>query len=512
MSLSSSQGRATPGEVSSKRSSRKELIDHSLYPPFLKQMDAKLPGYVREGDIEYPFEETSGVGDENRIRGNWSTKTDYMLAAVGFTFGIGNLWRFPFLIFQHGGVAFFVPYIIVLVIAALPMFFMELVLGQFSSLAAISVWNVVPLFKGVGVAMVLISCIIAIYLNIVSAWSLFYFINSVSFSLPWSNCENSWSGLNCSLGTRISCTDSNGTLLLNGSCIIQVHTFSEDVLMLSPGFTDIGTLNWYLGICVLLSWVAVFLCLFQGVKSSGKVVYVVVVLPFIIMTVLLARLLTLEGSFVALVHFLRPDWRVLKDLKVWGEAAVHAFYSVACCTGGLYTTSSYNRFHNNLFKDLWLILSVDVITSVICCVLTFSAIGFTCFEFSISLEKFHIRDGAHLVFVFLAEALAGVPVAPLYTGLFFLMVVLIIHSTQLFVSGLFWLLLLAKFTITWPLVVIAFLECMAISWVYGVDNLLDNIKWMTGKYPPCYIFWKILWKFVCPMAYLVSEFDAFILN
>lgn len=53
-------------------------------------MDAKLPGYVREGDIEYPFEETSGVGDENRIRGNWSTKTDYMLAAVGFTFGIGE--------------------------------------------------------------------------------------------------------------------------------------------------------------------------------------------------------------------------------------------------------------------------------------------------------------------------------------------------------------------------------------------------------------------------------------
>ncbi|VDL64107.1 unnamed protein product [Nippostrongylus brasiliensis] len=546
------------------------ILGHSF------QMDAKLPGYVREGDIEYPFEETSGVGDENRIRGNWSSKTDYMLAAVGFTFGIGNLWRFPFLIFQHGGIAFFIPYLIVLVVAALPMFFMELVLGQFASLAAISVWNVVPLFKGVGVAMVFISCIIAIYLNIVTAWSLFYFINSVSFSLPWSNCENSWSGLNCSLGTRISCTDSNGTLLLNGSCIIQVNIhfllafqlrdfssfvdiftflyanttvvisgtnpqsipslryFHEDVLMLSSGFTDIGALNWYLGICVLLSWVAVFLCLFQGVKSSGKVVYVVVVLPFIIMTVLLARLLTLEGSLVALIHFLRPDWNSLKDLHVWGEAAVHAFYSVACCTGGLYTTSSYNRFHNNMFKDLWLILSVDVITSVICCVLTFSAIGFTCFEFSISLEKFHIRDGAHLVFVFLAEALAGVPVAPLYTGLFFLMVVLIIHSTQLFVvetivtslcdefperlrrnrrhvlttvcavfmAGLFWLLLLAKFTITWPLVVIAFLECMAISWVYGVDNLLDNIKWMTGSYPPCYIFWKILWKFICPMAYL----------
>ncbi|KAK6740062.1 hypothetical protein RB195_008499 [Necator americanus] len=562
MSLSSQGHTVTTADVpSSKRSSRKELVDHSLYPPFLKQMDAKLPDYVREGDIEYPFEETNGVGDENRIRGNWNTKTEYMLAAVGFTFGIGNLWRFPFLIFQHGGVAFFIPYLIALVVAALPMFFMEMVLGQFSSLAAISVWNVVPLFKGVGVAMVLISAIVAVYLNIVSAWSLFYFFNSISFSLPWSNCANSWSGLNCSLGTRISCTESNGTLLVNGSCIIQqanttivisgtnpqsipsLRYFHEDVLMLSNGFTQVGTLNWYLGICVLLSWLAVFACLFQGVKSSGKVVYVVVVLPFIIMIVLLARLLTLEGSRVALWHFLRPDWFVLRDLTVWGEAAVHAFYSVSCCIGGLYTTSSYNRFHNNLFKDIWVILTVDVLTSLVCCVLTFSAIGFTCFEFSISLDKFQIRDGAHLIFVFLAEALAGVPVAPLYTGLFFLMVVLIVHSTQLFVvetivtslcdefperlrrfrrhvlvvvcasfillsmpfclsAGLYWLLLLAKFTITWPLVVIAFLECMAISWVYGVDNLLDNIKWMTGSYPPCYIFWKILWKFVCPMAYL----------
>ncbi|KAL6728873.1 hypothetical protein Aduo_010606 [Ancylostoma duodenale] len=524
-------------------------------------MDAKLPDYVREGDIEYPFEETSGVGDENRIRGNWSSKTDYMLAAVGFTFGIGNLWRFPYLVFQHGGVAFFIPYLIALVVAALPMFFMETVLGQFSSLAAISVWNVVPLFKGVGVAMVLISAIVAIYLNVVSAWSLFYFINSVSFSLPWSNCTNSWSGLNCSTGTRISCLDSNGTLLSNGSCIVQqanvtamisgtrhksipsLRYFHEDVLMLSNGFTEVGRLNWYLGICVLLSWIAVFLCLFQGVKSSGKVVYVVVVLPFIIMVALLTRLLTLEGSYVALRHFLRPDWCVLKNLTVWGEAAVHAFYSVSCCIGGLHTTSSYNRFHNNLFNDIWIILIVDVLTSVVCCVLTFSAIGFTCSVFSIPLDKFPIQEGVHLIFVFLAEALAAVPVAPLYTGLFFLMVVLIIHSTQLFVvetivtslcdefperlrrnrrhvlttvcasfillsipfclsAGLYWMLLLAKFTITWPLVVIAFLECMAISWVYGVDNLLDNIKWMTGSYPPCYMFWKILWKFMCPMAYL----------
>lgn len=40
----------------------------------------------------------------------------------------------------------------------------------------------------------------------------------------------------------------------------------------------------------------------------------------------------------------------------------------------------------------------------------------------------------------------------------------------------------------------------------GVDNFLDNIKWMIGFYPPPYIVWKILWKFVCPFIYLVSIF------
>ncbi|CAI4231197.1 unnamed protein product [Auanema sp. JU1783] len=567
MSVSSLSQKQSKGSITTpayvRRGNAKEpSVDYSLYPPFIKQIDAKLPDYEREGDVEYPFEETTGVGDENRIRGNWCSKSDYLLAAVGFTFGLGNLWRFPVLVFQNGGAAFFIPYLTLLILAALPMFFMEAVLGQFSSLAAIAVWKVVPLFKGIGIAMVLISCVLAIYLNIVSSWSLFYLINSISFSLPWSNCENSWSGLNCTMGTRMTCTAMNGTLLVNGSCIVQqanstvsimtlpdqqtipsLRYFHNDVLMLSGAFDDVGTLNWYLGICVLVSWIAVFLCLFQGVKSSGKVVYVVVLLPFIILAVILTRLLTLEGSVAALIHFLKPDWSVLKDLKVWGEAAVHAFYSVSVCTGGITTLSSYNRFHNKLFKDIWIILIIDLLASIVCCVLTFSAIGFTCFEFSIALDKFHIKDGFHLVFVFLAEALAGVPVAPLYTGLFFLMLLLVIHSTQLFVvetivsslcddfperlrknrrhvltsvcasfillsipfclsSGLYWLLLLSKFTITWPLVVLAFLECMAISWVYGVDNLLDNIKWITGSYPPCYIFWKLLWKFFCPITYL----------
>ncbi|PAV82237.1 hypothetical protein WR25_21819 [Diploscapter pachys] len=453
----SSQAYSIPEHIGPRRTvsrgeNSEKNIDYSLYPPFIKQFDAKLPAYAREGDIEYPFEDTHGTGDENRIRGNWSNNIEYILAAIGFTSGIGNLWRFPFLVFQNGGAAFLVPYLIVLLIAVLPIFFMELVLGQFSSLAAITVWKVVPLFKGIGIASVLLSAVFAIYFNLISGWSLFYLINSVSFSLPWSNCANSWTGQNCTLGTRISCTEANGTLLLNGSCVVSMPNanmtlivnlpdqnsipslrfFHNDVLMLSDGFDKIGTLNWYLGICILIVWIFVFLCLFQGVKSSGKFMYLCVIGPFIILTVLLIRLLTLDGSIQALLYFSKPDWNVLKDPKVWGEAAVQAFYSISCCAGGWITIASYSRFHNNVFKDIWLIMFVDFFMSIVCCVLTFAAIGFTCFEFSIELDKFYIRDGVHLVFVFLAEALAGVPVAPVYSIMFFAMLLLSIHTTEVF--------------------------------------------------------------------------------
>ncbi len=41
--------------------------------------------------------------------------------------------------------------------------------------------------------------------------------------------------------------------------------------------------------------------------------------------------------------------------QVWGDAAVQVFYSLSTCTGGIIMLSSYNRFHNNLFSDVWII-------------------------------------------------------------------------------------------------------------------------------------------------------------
>ncbi|CAD5217823.1 unnamed protein product [Bursaphelenchus okinawaensis] len=486
------------------------LNGKQVNPPFLQEEE-----FVDDGDIEYPFEDVGGSGDENRIRGNWSSHMDYYLSVFGFTFALGNLWRFPNQCHLHGGLAYLIPYIVLFFISAIPMLFMELSLGQFVSLGPTAVWKVAPMFKGIGIAMVFICSVTAVYFQLITSWSLFNSSNVEQTNFP------------------------------KNHVIPSLEYFHTEVLQISDGISDFRTdyFNWRLTICLLVSWSAIFLCSFKGIKTSGKVVYITVVLPYIILFVLTLRFLTLPGSLEGLWHFFYPDFNVLLDLKVWGDAAIQVFYSLSSCTGGLILLSSYSRFHNNVFRDVWLVGFVDLITSVLVSALVFSAIGFVCHEMDMYLDEFKLQNGVQLVFVFFAEALSKLPVAPLYALLFFTMVALIVFNTELFLvetvvssvsdeypermrknhrhvmtfticvffllgvplcsgAGLYWIVLLEQFVATWSLIGIAFFEVTVICWVYGSDNFLDNIRWMTHFYPPVYIMWKIIWKFVCPLVFL----------
>jgi len=175
-----------------------------------------------------------GSGDENKDRGNWDSKADYLLSCIGYAVGLGNVWRFPYLAYENGGGAFLIPYVIMLVFAGLPIFFMEVALGQFSSLGPIAVWKFNPFLKGVGICMVVLSAFVGIYYNVIIAYTVFYFFSSLTSKLPWTDCNNFWNDAKCATEFQEVCISLNltGITITN---TIRDFLLSNNTISAVPG-------------------------------------------------------------------------------------------------------------------------------------------------------------------------------------------------------------------------------------------------------------------------------------
>ncbi|KHJ94375.1 Sodium:neurotransmitter symporter family protein, partial [Oesophagostomum dentatum] len=117
------------------------------------------------------------------VRDRWATKMEFLLAVIGYAVDLGNIWRFPSVCYKHGGGAFLIPYLVMLLVGGLPMFYMELALGQFHRSGCVSIWRkVCPLFKGIGYGICFICTFIACFYNAIIAHAVYFVVSSIAVS------------------------------------------------------------------------------------------------------------------------------------------------------------------------------------------------------------------------------------------------------------------------------------------------------------------------------------------
>ncbi|CAK8683654.1 unnamed protein product [Clavelina lepadiformis] len=411
----------------------------------------------QHNDPEYGTKAISSCDSHSNApiqREKWTRKMDFILSVAGGFVGLGNVWRFPYLCYKNGGGAFLIPYAIFLVLGGIPIFFLEVSLGQYMSEGGVTSWRLVPIGTGIGYASMVIVALLNIYYIVILAWSVFYLFQSFTLDLPWAKCDQYWN-TPCCVETfsktlaAANASSSNGSTAATVMATMAATTAStynasycngtktspeteyweRRVLGLSTGLDDVGSIRWELALCLLLVWVICYFCIWKGVKSTGKVVYFTATFPFLMLIVLLIRGVTLPGAATGIKFYLTPDIDKLADPQVWIDAGTQIFFSFAICLGALVSLGSYNKFNNNCYKDCIVLSLVNSGTSFISGFAIFSVLGFMAEEQGVDVSMV-AESGPGLAFIAYPKAISMMPVSTLWAILFFIMLLLLGLDSQ----------------------------------------------------------------------------------
>uniref|UniRef100_A0A4W3J0D1 Transporter n=1 Tax=Callorhinchus milii TaxID=7868 RepID=A0A4W3J0D1_CALMI len=478
-------------------------------------------------------------------RENWGKKADFLFSVIGYAVDLGNVWRFPYICYQNGGGAFLIPYLLMAVFGGIPLFYMELAIGQYHRNGAISIWRkICPIFKGIGYAICIISLFVAFYYNTIMSWAVYYLYFSFTTELPWARCNNGWNTLNCT-----NYFHKKNTTWTKSSTSPAEEFFTRKVLQVhrSSGLGDLGGVSWQLALCLLFIFTVVYFSIWKGVKTSGKVVRVTATFPYVVLVILLIRGATLPGAWRGILFYIKPEWSKLLTRQVWVDAAAQVFFSLGPGFGVLLAFASYNKFNNNFYKDALVTSAINCMTSLFSGCVIFTVLGYMAEMRNEKVEDVAKDTGASLLFITYAEAIATMPGSTFFAIIFFVMLITLgLDSTFAGLEGVVtavldeyaellrnrreWLVLGlvivcylgALSTLTYggayvvklfeeyatgaAVITVVFLEAIAVSWFYGMKRFCRDIKEMLGFSPGW--FWQICWVAISPifLMFIIASF------
>ena len=310
-------------------------------------------------------------------RATFGSKIGVILATVGCAVGLGNIWRFPYMLGENGGAAFLLVYISCILFLGIPVMITEFFIGRYSRknaagafkvMAPGTKWSVIG-YNGVAAAFLILG-----YYAVVSGWTLEYIVQAFSGSLEGKNATD----------------------------------FADE-------FTAFST-----GVFRPILWTVVFIALThiiivsgvkEGIERASKVMMPVL---FLILIALCVRSITLPGASEGLTFLFNPDFSKI-DSSVVLSAMGQAFFSLSIGMGCLITYASYFGKQTNLQTTALQVTILDTLVAVLAGVMIFPAV------FSFGIEP---TTGPELVFITLPNVFEQLPFGNIWSFVFFVLLAL----------------------------------------------------------------------------------------
>ncbi len=320
-------------------------------------------------------------------RGEWGSRTGFILAAIGSAIGLGNIWRFPYVAASNGGGAFLIPYLIALFTAGIPLLILEFAMGHKIRSSAPGVFaKLNKKFEVIGWFQTLIAFSIATYYVVIIAWSFSYLF--FAFTGAWG-------------------ADPKAFLF-------------GDYLKLTDSPMNLGGLNLKIVVPLLLVWGINYTVLRMGVKNGlEKANEIFMPLLVVALLVIVIRGVTLPGAMDGLDYFFSPDFSKLTDPKVWLAAYGQIFFSLSICFAIMYAYASYLPKKSDIVNNAFMTGLGNCGFSLISGIGVFSILGFMAHTQGVSVAEVSTA-GVGLAFIVFPEAINQLPgMNGLIGGIFF---------------------------------------------------------------------------------------------
>lgn len=308
-------------------------------------------------------------------RASFGGKLSVILVAAGSAIGLGALWRFPYIAGENGGAAFLIVFLLSVLAVGIPAMLAEFAVGRKTRKNAVGAFRALSKrWSWLGYSGVIGALLISGYYYLIAGWSLEYFVNSISGALYSSS---------SSYQEQFDAFQASWRPLIYGVIFILMTHF-----IVSRGVE-------------------------KGIEKASKIMMPMLLIILIVMAV---RVAFMPGAAEGYRFFLSCDFEEAFKPDTIMMAIGQAFFSLSVGMGCMVTYASYFKKDNNLVATSMNVSLLTLLVSVLAGLVIFPAV--------FSAEGLEPTQGPSLVFVTLPEIFGGMPLAPLWSSVFFLLVIL----------------------------------------------------------------------------------------